>query len=419
MSEEMTVDALGAAGDGLAWAGGRRVAVPGALPGERIRARIAAAGRGPATAEEIVLLAPSPARSVPPCPHFGACGGCTAQHMADGLYAEWKITRLVETLAQAGVAAPPPASLARTPPGARRRAELAALGARGGALLGFHARGSSRIEPIAACAVLRPELAALLPALRDLLSTLLPPRAAADAALQIAGPAIELTLTLAATPDLAQRERLAAFAASARLARIAWRRSRDGEPEVIVQRAPVRADFSGVGVDLPPDAFLQASAEGEAAIAAAVRAHAGGARSVADLYAGAGTLTFALEAAVRVHAVEGRKAAADALLAGARAAGRSRVSAESRDLARRPLLAGELGRFDAVIFDPPRAGAAAQVREIARARPKRVVAVSCNPASFARDARVLIDGGYRLTALVPIDQFLWSPHLELVAAFER
>jgi len=187
---------------------------------------------------------------------------------------------------------------------------------------------------------------------------------------------------------------------------------------VAIRRLP-RAVFSGVPVDLPYDAFLQASVAAEAALTAEVLAGVGDAARVADLYAGLGTFSFALAAHAAVHAVEGSRAAATALAAAAARAGLPRVTSECRDLEERPLAGAELARFDAVVFDPPRAGAKAQSAALARSAVPRLVAVSCNPASFARDARLLADGGYRLRRVQPVDAFTWSPHVELVARFER
>jgi 23S rRNA (uracil1939-C5)-methyltransferase len=211
---------------------------------------------------------------------------------------------------------------------------------------------------------------------------------------------------------------MAAFAEAHDVARLSWRVEGDIVP--LAQRRPVRVSFAGVAVDLPPDAFLQASREGEAALTDAVLAQLASSRSVADLHAGLGTFTFAIAArGARVHAVEGARAAHDALRAAAHRSVLSHVTAAWRDLAADPLQKQELARFDAVVFDPPRAGAKAQAESLALSRVPLVVAVSCNPATFARDAATLVAGGYRLERVLPIDQFVWSPHVELVATFRR
>jgi 23S rRNA (uracil1939-C5)-methyltransferase len=224
-------------------------------------------------------------------------------------------------------------------------------------------------------------------------------------------------LDLPCAPALATLETLAAFAEAQDLARLLWRIA-GGEPTLVAQRRPVRMVVGGTAIDLPPDCFLQATPEAEAALIEAVRAAVGPATRIADLCAGIGTFTFALAALARIHAVEGSAPAVAALTQAARRGGlAARVTAEARDLQRQPLDPDELTAYDAVIFDPPRIGAKAQAAALARIRVKRIAAVSCSPASFARDARILIAGGYRLVAVQPIDQFVWSPHVELVAAF--
>jgi 23S rRNA (uracil1939-C5)-methyltransferase len=230
---------------------------------------------------------------------------------------------------------------------------------------------------------------------------------------------IDLLLDLPAPPPLAALEALAAFAEAQDLARLVWRTPTSGEPTPVAIRRTPRVTFSGVAVDLPFDAFLQASIEAERVLVEAVLAGVGAAERVLDLYAGLGTFTFALAQRAAVHAVEASPSALRALASATARATLGRITSEARDLEKRPLMADELARFEAVVFDPPRAGAAAQCAALARTRVPRIVAVSCNPASFARDARTLIDGGYRLTDLKPIDQFVWSPHIELVGCFER
>jgi 23S rRNA (uracil1939-C5)-methyltransferase len=416
---ELSIKALGAQGDGIAECDAAPLFVPYTVPGDRVRARRISAERG----EVLELVAPGPRRQAPPCPHFGPgkCGGCALQHLDDAYYAEWKRSLAAETLARAGLSGFELKPLARTPPGARRRAELVAATGRGGVTLGFHARGSHDIIAIGPCPVLVPELEALLTPLRDFLATAYSGAQTFDILATAIGGHIELVFTGAPTPDMALRERLARFTEAAGLARIALRTGKTVTPEVIVQRAPLRARFGATEVDLPPASFLQASATGEQAIVGAVHAAVGSAKRVADLYAGAGAITLALaEGKRRLHAVDAGRDMIAALDAAARRSGLAgRLVTELRDLARRPLIGEELERFDAVVFDPPREGATAQAAALARSPVRTVVGVSCNPATFARDAQTLVKGGYRLTAVTPIDQFLWSPHLELVGVFTR
>jgi 23S rRNA (uracil1939-C5)-methyltransferase len=311
--------------------------------------------------------------------------------------------------------------LVRIAPGTRRRARWTIERPRTAAApvrVGFHARGSHRVVDMRECAVLHPALLGLVAPLRVLAATLLAPgdRGAATATLTETG--VDLLLDLTDAPSLAALEAMANFARVQDVARLAWRLP-NGTIAPLAQHRPPRVRFAGVIVDIPTDGFLQASREADESIAAQVVDWIGSARRVADLFAGVGTITFALAARCAVHAVEHDAAAIAALRVAADRAGLAgRVSAERRDLEERPLSPEELSRFDAVVFDPPRAGAAAQSRALAASRVPRVVAVSCNPATFARDARTLVAAGYRLAAIQPIDSFVWSPHLELAARFE-
>jgi 23S rRNA (uracil1939-C5)-methyltransferase len=414
---ELDIDAIGAQGDGLATHEGARLFVPYTVPGDRVRAQLETKAR----ARAVDWLRTGPHRQTPPCPHFGPgqCGGCALQHLDDTSYTAWKLARATEALGRAGVLDVPLQPLARTPPGGRRRAELAAAITPRGTILGFHARASHDIVPIGPCPVLASGLEALLPALRDFVGRAFAP--AVDILVTQADGGIELVFTSSRELDRAAREHLAAFADSADLARAAWRPNKAATPEIMIQRRPLRAMFGAIAVDLPPAAFLQASLAGERAIQAAVRAATDGARHIADLYAGCGSIALTLAGKQRrLYAVDGDRAQVQALEAAARRAGLGpQVRAETRDLVRRPLTPEELAPFDAVVFDPPREGAAALAATLAGSKVPAVAAVSCDPATFARDARLLTGGGYRLTSLTPIDQFLWSPHLELVGEFRR
>ncbi|HUI17847.1 MAG TPA: class I SAM-dependent RNA methyltransferase, partial [Alphaproteobacteria bacterium] len=274
---------------------------------------------------------------------------------------------------------------------------------------------------LAECPVMLPAIAALLTPLNELFAALLVPGARAEAMITESDSGLDLLLTTDAALGLRQRERLADFAGAHDLARIARRHPKARGVEVLLERRAVRAIFGGVAVPLPPGAFLQPTREGEAALRAAVEEALGQVRHIADLYAGCGTFGVPLAAAGReVRAFERDKHLVAALASTARAsAGRLRLSAEARDLERLPLDAEELRRSDGAILDPPRAGAKAQAAALAASKVARIALVSCNPATFARDARLLAEGGYRLDWIQPVDQFLWSPHLELAAAFRR
>jgi len=353
---------------------------------------------------------PGPHRQMPPCRHFPECGGCQLQHVDDEAYAGFLRDRIISALAAQGVPAPEILPAHISPPNSRRRASLRAE--RGGTL-GFNAEASHRIVDMRECHILRPELFALVAPLRALLRRL-QPTATAGVRLTLADQGIDLLLDRIEADGLAAAEALGDFAREHRLARLAlddgYGAQTRWEPD------PVTIALGGVPVPLPHGAFLQATAEGEAALVDAVRRGLGEARIVADLFAGLGTFALSLEG--RVLAVEGARDAAAALKSAAARAQRS-VFVDHRDLYRRPLDLAELNRFEAVVLDPPRAGAKEQAALLARSAVPRLVCVSCNPATFARDAALLTEGGYRFDWIEPVGQFRWSTHVELVGAFSR
>jgi 23S rRNA (uracil1939-C5)-methyltransferase len=355
-------------------------------------------------------IEPGPHRQVPPCRHFPECGGCQLQHVDDEAYAGFLRDRIVSALAAQGLASPEILPAHISPPNSRRRASLRAE--RGG-VLGFNAEKSHRVIDMRECHILRPELFALVQPLRALLG-ILEPGAAAGVRMTLADQGVDLLLEKVAAEGLAAAEALSAFALDHRLARVAlddgYGAQTRWEPE------PVTVTLGGVPVPLPHGAFLQATAEGEAALVGAVRRAVGEARIVADLFAGLGTFALALDG--RILAAEGARDAALALKA---AAGRAQrpVFVDHRDLYRRPLETAELDRFEAIVLDPPRAGAKEQSARLARSLVPRIAYVSCNPATFARDAAALAEGGYRLDWVQPVGQFRWSTHVELVAALSR
>jgi 23S rRNA (uracil1939-C5)-methyltransferase len=415
---ELRIESVGARGDGLARLGDTRVFVPYTLPDERVVGSIVGERGEGLVARVLQRLDTSQERVEPPCPYFGACGGCALQHWSDAAYAKWKIELLRTALSRVGLA-PPIEPLRRTPPHARRRAGFVLrFGARS-AKLGFCERWSHRIIAIERCPVLLPSLERLAKAAPTAVAGLAPANTEWSLDASETDSSIDLLINAPGTPSLATREALAAFAGNLDLARVSWRNGDQHEPEpMLIRRTPILR-FAGVAVEPPPGAFFQASAEGEAALTAEVLQMTAGAKRIADLYSGIGTFSLPLaHRGAEVLAVEG---AADALAALANAARKSGLAIRTlqRNLAREPLAAEELSSFDAVVFDPPRAGAKAQSRALAASKAPVVVAVSCNPATFARDARLLTLGGYRLERVVPVDQFLWSPHLELVALLRR
>jgi len=418
---EVTVTGLGAAGDGLArLPDGTPCFVAGGLPGERLAVRVTERRRGAARAEIAAVLAPSPARALPPCRHFAeGCGGCAVQHLAAAEAAAWKRDSVAEALRRGGFADPVVAATATSPPRSRRRADLALRRGPGGVAAGFHRRGSGAVLDLVQCEVLDPRLFALLAPLRALLRDLPALRREGSAVLNLLDTGADLLLRTDGALEAEGRAALADFAAAHGLPRIAWARG-DGPPEPAAQLGPVSIALGGVAVAPPPGAFLQATPEGEAAILGAVLAglpeRLPGKARIADLYAGLGTLSFPLAGAARVAAFEGSAEAVAALSAAAGRAG-ARVAATRRDLARQPLTPAELAGFAAVVLDPPFAGAAEQIAPLARARVPRVIYVSCNPAALTRDARALAAAGYRLVSATPVDQFLWSAQVEAVAVF--
>ncbi len=420
----LAIGVLGAGGDGIAVAPDRqRVFVPLTLPGEQVVA-VSLAPRGGGLAARLErIVTPSPDRVAPPCPHFGACGGCTLQHWRGAPYLDWKAGLLRAALVRAGFPDPAVAPTVATPPGARRRMDLALRRVGAEMRVGLHRLRGTEVVDLASCPVLHPALAALIAPLRELVRGLAALRreGAAVANLLDAGP--DLLLRTDAEPGLADRTRLVAFARAHDLPRISWARG-DGEPEPIVVLRPPVTSLSGVVVTPPPGAFLQASATGEAAILAAVRAGLPARMAprapILELYAGCGTLSFALAGLAPVRAFEGDAAALAALRAAAARAGLAgRIAAQVRDLARQPLRAADLAGAAAVVLDPPRAGAEPQMAALAAAGPGVVVYVSCDPVTLGRDAAVLARAGYALAAATPIDQFLWSARVESVCVFVR
>ena len=406
------VERLGRRGDGVAHGDAGRALAALTLPGEAIEGE-AQGDRIPAPR----ILTPSPDRVRPICAHYRACGGCSLMHASDGFTTAWK-RQVVETaLAARGLPAPVE-GVHVSPPMSRRRAVLSGRRTKKGALVGFHARASDVIVDLAECHVMRPQITAALPLLRRI-TVAGASRSGELSMTVIHGPAgLDLTVAGGKPMEPALFQVLAALAEEGGLARLTWQ-DQAGEGQSITRRPPA-LPMGRAQVVPPPGAFLQATAEGEAALLAAVRDFSAGAARIVDLFSGCGTFSLPLAETATVHAVEGLAAPLSALDAGWRAApGLNRVTTENRDLARRPLLADELNRFDAIVIDPPRSGAEAQAREIACSTVRRIAFVSCDPVNFSRDAQLLADGGFVLKRLRVVDQFRWSPHVETVAEFVR
>ena len=406
--EELEIGALGALGDGIAEteAGTRYVAL--ALPGERVEVQ---AGGPPR-----LVSAPSPDRVAASCRHFGVCGGCAAQHMSERLYAEWKREAVVAALRRRGLA-PDVAPLRRVPPGTRRRAVLTARRVGGRVLLGYHRRRSLELVDIEECPVLLPDIAVKLPAVRAVAAALSTPEmrltvlataAGLDIAAEIGGRRPGQGPGRSAVAELGQ------IAIQHGLARITV----DGD--TVIERARPVLRMGEADVAIPPAAFVQAVRPSEEIMRELVMAALGKPKRVADLFCGVGTFAFALARRARVLALDSDASAIAALAAAARhAQGLKPIEARVRDLFREPLSARELEAFDTVVFDPPRAGASRQARELARSRADTVIAVSCDPGTLARDAEILTKGGYAIESVTPIDQFVYSAHVEIVAVLRR
>ena len=396
----LTIHRLGHQGDGIAPG---PVFVPLTLPGEVVEGVVEGDRM-----ETPRILTPSVDRVRAPCAHYRSCGGCSLMHATDRFVAEWKAGVIAAALAAHGIAAlirPTLTSPART----RRRATLAGRRMKKGALVGFHARRSDVIVPIADCQVLAPPLVALIPFLEEMTQLGGSRSGTLAFALTLTETGIDCAVTGGKALDAGLRAALPRF--RDRIARLTW-----GDEPVYAEAAPVLR-FGPARVAPPPGAFLQATPEGEAALVAAVTEALEGATRIADLFAGAGTFALPLARRAAVHAVEGEAALLAALDHAARhAEGLRPVTTECRDLFRNPILPEDLRRLDGVAIDPPRAGAEAQTSALAAAQPPRIAMVSCNPVTFARDAALLIQGGYRLNWVQPVDQFRWTPHIELAAS---
>ena len=405
----LTIESVGAQGDGRAQENGVWVNVPFTLAGETVR--VDGAGE---RLKLLEVVTPSPERAKPACKHFGACGGCTLQHMAPAPYADFKREQILRALSARGLDADV-AETWTTPPGSRRRAAFTAKRVGKQVAVGFHARKSHDLVAISECPVARPAIVAALPRLKEIAGYLLTGKDGIG--LLVTETASGLDLHITGVPkDVKALAR--AEAASAALQAGFARISIEGADVMTEQRPSLPAGAAQLFP--PPGGFLQASAEAEAEMERIVREHLKFAASVADLFSGCGTFAVRLAAESSVLAAEGNADAIEALKASVRAAhGLKPVTAEVRDLFRNPYGARELARFDGLVLDPPRAGASAQVAEIAKSNVRKVAYVSCDPATLARDLRTLVDGGYRIVRIHPIDQFLWSAHVEAVTLLER
>ena len=408
---------MGARGDGLAEEAGTRYFVPFTLPGEIVAAEPREKRGEGMVAELVEVLSPSRHREKAPCRHFGVCGGCALQHWRRDIYTGWKNDLILRAFEQRGVVAPTFEPVLAGQPSERRRTDFVVRRQGRKAIAGFHERGSPNVVNVEECFVINPKLVALLLPLRAALAEILPDGASADAIVNDTDGGLDMLVRPHKRFGLAleANQKLVAFATTAGLARLSWGDRATAEP-VVAHRAP-RLTFGEVTLEPPPGVFLQATKRAEQAMREAVASWLGDARRVADLFAGIGTLTVGRP--WRVTLYESDTPSVATVESAGRKLGSRKLTAVRRDLFRNPLTALELSSFEAVVLDPPRAGAVAQTAELAASKLKRIVYASCDPATFARDARVLQDGGYRLEKLMPIDQFLWSAHVELIALFTK
>jgi 23S rRNA (uracil1939-C5)-methyltransferase len=401
----LTVERLGHHGDGIA-AG--PVFVPRTLPGEVVEGEV----EGGRMAQPRIVT-PSSDRVAAPCRHYRTCGGCQLQHATDGFVADWKIGVVRAALAGQGLDAPV-CGIATSPARSRRRATLHGRRTKAGVIVGFHGRASGTLVAVPECRVLSPAIMAAFPAIEALTAQAASRKSEVDLAVTDTDSGLDVVMTGALPLTRDMLPDVVALAEAHDLARLVW------NGDVVAERRPPVIRVGPATVPIPPGAFLQATREGEAALLAAFTEAVGDARRIVDLFSGCGTFALPLSAKAEVHAVEGEAALVAALQRGWRSIGGGRqVTTEVRDLFRNPLRPDELARFDAAVIDPPRAGAAAQTEALAASGIACIAAVSCNPVTFARDAKTLVAAGFRLDRVQVVDQFRWSPHVELAAAFRR
>ncbi len=411
VAERLLIDHVGHRGDGVALVEGQAVYVPYALGGETVE--VADVAGHPDRRRLLAVETASPERIAPFCPHFTVCGGCAIQHWQMERYRAWKHALVVETLKQAKLTCEVAPLIDAHGKGRRRITLHARMGTHEVLKVGYAAASTHDIIPIDRCPILDPALDGALDAAWALAEPLIATGKPLDIQLTATDNGLDVDIRGSGPLRPAMIAALSGIAEQHRLARL----TRHGEM-VLMRTAPTIA-IGKASVTLPPGSFLQATVAGEEMLAALVREHCGRARQIADLFCGVGPFALRLAERARIAAFDADAPSVAALEKAARAPGLKPVKAEARDLFRRPLVPQELREFDCVVFDPPRQGAQAQAQKLAASQVPVVVAVSCNAATFARDARLLVDGGYRLEAVTPVDQFRHTPHAELVARFTK
>ncbi len=412
---DLTISHIGHQGDGLGATDAGAVSVPFTLAGEEVRAEITAL-KDYLQGRLLEVLKPSSARVTPPCPVFGTCGGCRLQHMNDNTYRDWKRDVVNHLLEKNGFAARAE-SVFVTPPASRRRVAFTVKKEQAGTQIGFHMRESHALVDIHACPVLKPQLAALIEPLRNILSTVLETGQQLAVHATILNGAIEVVLS-GASFHAEHTQQLISWGAEHGLARLYVRSDENAECNVLLEQTTLRGHYGEYNVTLPANAFMQASDEAEAAMLSCIKPHFDKSKNIVDLFCGTGLFALSLYSKTKsMLAIDVDGAAINALQSTSQTL--RGFTTQRRNLFREPLKAIELKNADAVCLDPPRAGAKEQAAELARSKVQTIAYVSCNPTTFMRDARILAGGGYKLTNIHVFDQFLWSHHIELIALFSR
>ena len=427
---ELVIDRIGGKGDGISNNSSSNsnsnvkenqpYFIPGTLPGEHIITRPIFKTAEGVFGQLLEITKASTERVSAPCTYFGICGGCSLQHWNTVPYQEWKINRIKNVTKKVISPNTVFSKLIPSEMQARRRADISIKRFEKKSVVGFHERDSHRIVDIQSCDLLDPEIINLSNAFRPISHLFIPIGESSRISINKLDNGLDILIYLRSEPSLEGLEAFNKLAHAHNLSRISMKIASAADIIPIIEKRTPQIEFSGVKISPPPGAFLQATKQGTQSITEAVLLGVTGAKTILELFSGCGTLTIPLHHQATVHAVEGDPFAADALKKGTiKAAINSKISVETRDLLKNPLPADELSKYDAVVFDPPRSGAKKQVEEIVKNGPATVVAVSCNPNTFARDSQILVNGGYQLKKITSIDQFLWSPHVELVAEFYR
>jgi 23S rRNA (uracil1939-C5)-methyltransferase len=405
----LTIERLGQRGEGFARADEGNVFIPYTIPGDTVRAEIAGqSGR------LVDIITPSPDRERPFCPYYGTCGGCAVQGYREGAYRDWKRGLVVDALAHAGVEAAIDPLIDAHGEGRRRATFHARVDAAGRARIGFMQARSHDLVAIDFCPLFAPPLDRALPAARALADQLAGLGKPLDILVTATLSGLDIDIRGAGQLEERSTQALTGAAQHLDLARVS------NHGRLIVERKPPQLRVGSARVHLPPGAFLQATEKGESTLSDLVTEAAANSRRIADLFCGIGTFALRLAEHADLLAVDGDEAALKALAHAARQTlGLHPINTQRRDLMRRPLSPEELARFDAVVFDPPRAGAEAQAKALVKSHVPLVMAVSCNAQTFARDAAILVAGGYRPERIIPVDQFRQSPHVEIVGIFRR